>query len=107
MQTSLEDFLAHALLYTQQEIREAAIEKIERVKLPSSSSIHNEVKVVFTHSEARDSLSSKGKLLATYTDTNSRPQAGFRMDIPEYLAPEYKLLNNYGYRMKRAHGKEI
>ena len=37
-------------------------------------------------------------------DESGRRTAGFRMDIPEYLADDYKILEDYGYRMKRAHG---
>ena len=27
------------------------------------------------------------------------------MDVPDYLAGDFKTLNNYGYQMKRVHGK--
>ena len=106
IQTNLEDFLQNGLLFTTHEVRNAGIEKILRIKLPSSSNIHDEVKVIFVDPHARDNVSSKGKLLATYMDSDNKPQAGFRMDIPEYLAADHKLLNDYGFRMKRAHGRE-
>ena len=100
------DFFKNGLLLTESELQSAPIEKIERVRLPSASHIHNELRVIFRDPSGRDSISSKGKLLASYHDSNGRPLAGFRMDIPEYLASDHKLLNDYGYRMKRVHGKE-
>ena len=100
------DFFRNVLLMTAEEVASAQIEKIDKVKLPSSSHIHDEIRVLFREATARDNISSKGRLLATYHDPDGRPQAGFRMDIPDYLAADYKLLNDYGYRMKRVHGKE-
>ena len=55
---------------------------------------------------AKENVSTKGRLLASYTDAEGKPQAGFRMEIPEFLAADHKLLNDYGYRMRRAHGKD-
>lgn len=39
-------------------------------------------------------------------DNEGKPQAGFRMDIPDFLGGDHKVLNDYGFRMKRIHSKE-
>ena len=104
MRANLENFLRNALLFTEQEAKQAGIEKVTRVKLPSASNLYSEIKVLFTDMQARGNVSSKGRLLASYTDPEGKPQASFRMEIPDYLAANHKLLNDYGFRMKRAHG---
>ena len=76
------------------------------MRLPSSSNIHHEIKLLFQDAAARDNVASKGKLLASYTDSDNKPQAGFRMDVPDFLAADHKLLNDYGFCMKRVHGSE-
>ena len=106
IRTNLTDFMKNALLYLDEDIEAAGIDNIERTKLPKSSNLHEEIKVTLIDADARDALAAKGRLLASYQDTEGRPLAGFRMDIPEYLGAEHKLLNDYGFRMKRIHGKD-
>ena len=45
-------------------------------------------------------------MLADYKDDTGKPTAGIRMDIPDFLASTFKILDNYGERMQRIHGRE-
>ena len=51
-------------------------------------------------------ITSKGRMLADYKDETGHPTAGMRMDVPDFLASTFKILDNYGARMRRIHGKE-
>ena len=53
----------------------------------------------------RDEMASKGRLLAECRDPEGKPTAGLRMDVPDFLGRDYKLLTDYGFRMWRAHGE--
>ena len=47
----------------------------------------------------------RGGYLASYVDSNNKPLAGIRMDIPMYLTGTFKLLSTYGYKLKQIHGE--
>ena len=92
MKENFEDFLRSALLYTDREIAAVGLQTIKRMKLPSSSPIYDKIKVlVLTDADARDNIASMGRLLSSYLDSTGKPQAGFKMDIPDYLGGDRKL----------------
>ena len=65
-----------------------------------------DVLVTFQDSTERDYFFSKVRNLATYRDEEGNPTAGVRMDVAPYLLPVFKLLNNHGFDIRNAHGKE-
>ena len=106
MMKSLCSFLSGALLHSEQEIGFLAIEKVRRVRTQPGGLVHHEVRVTFAHLTATDHIATKGTMLAKYTDPEGKPTAGIRIDVPDYLAHDFKLLDSYGKRMRRIHGKE-
>ena len=61
--------------------------------------------MTFSNQFYRDEFAWKGRFLAGRIDDDGASTAGFRMDIPDYLSADFKSLNDYGYLMKRTHGK--
>ena len=59
--------------------------------------------VEFTDAATRELILSYARNLASYIDDEGKPTAGIRMQIPDFLEREFKLLENYGYQMRR-HG---
>ena len=102
----LRDFLKNALLIPEDEIDNLGIEAAERTRTRSliNSDIHMEVRVTMADPDSRDYVASKGRLLATYVNSEGRPTAGIRMEVPEFLASDFKTLEQYGRRMRRMHG---
>ena len=45
-------------------------------------------------------------MLASYVDSEKRPLAGIRMDIPDYLGSDFRTLQNYGMKMRSIHGPD-
>ena len=68
--------------------------------------VYDKVRVTFKDKQARDSVASKGILLAKFVDKENRPTAGFRLDVPDYVAGDFKSLQEYGYYMRGLHGKQ-
>ena len=64
-----------------------------------------EIRDSFLNQFMRDKLSSKGRLLADCRDQEGWPTTGLRIDVPDYLGRDYKVLTEYGFRMWRAHGE--
>ena len=103
---SLKDFLSKSLSIKKEDIGCLGIRWVERTRIPPRSKINNEVRVTFTSQYYRDELASKGRQLAGHIDNTGASTAGFRLDIPDFLSSDFKVLNDYGYLMKRTHGKD-
>ena len=100
-------FLTEALYIEEAEIDALEITWIERTRVSPRSSVYNEICVTFGDASTRDHIASKGQLLSHYIDEQKKPMAGFRMDVPDFLAADYKILYDYGWRMRRAHGSDV
>lgn len=48
----------------------------------------------------------RGGYLSTFIDQNRKPLAGIRIDVPPYLSGVFKLLNAFGFHLRRLHGSE-
>ena len=71
----------------------------------TKSKIQHEIRVTFANQFLRDEFASKGRLLADHVDEAGFSTASFRLDVPNYLARDFKVLNDYGYQMRCVHGK--
>ena len=105
MRLNLETFLVEALNMTKGEVDDLDIEEVTRTRLRHNTKIHLEILVRFSSIEARDSVAMCGGQLAEYIDENRRPLAGIRIDIPIFLTGTFKLLTNYGYKLRKLHGE--
>ena len=104
--TSLKGFLFRVLKINQEDMGCLGIQWVERIRTAPRSKIKDEVRITFSSQFFRDEFASKGRLLGAEIDQEGRPTAGFRLDIPDFLAGDFKLLNEYGFRMRNVHGKE-
>ena len=98
------DFLKNAIGLTDAQIDGLGIKRLERTGFPDSGVVHNELRVIMASPSARDYLFSKGPRLAKYVDSDRRPTAGFRVDVPDYLGGEWKMLEELGHQIKRENG---
>ena len=46
-------------------------------------------------------------MLAEYRDSNNKPTAGIRLDIPAHLMGRFKVLESFGFALKRRHGQSF
>ena len=104
---NLRKFLIQALYIDESEIDGLGISWVERTRPSPRSAVYDEICVSFADPKTRDHVASKGRFLSHYVDNENKPTAGFRMDVPEFLAADYKVLYDYGWRMKRAHGTGV
>jgi hypothetical protein len=100
------DFFANALLLTTEQIAGLQVEDIERVRTPPRSKAHSEVRITLGLPESRDFVFSQGKMLADYVKEDGSPTAGFKMDIPDFLAADFASLEDLSFKLRRLHGKE-
>ena len=104
----LRGFLSGALKFSSEEIRSLGIMRATRTVLPVRTLAHNEVRVIFRERRDRERVAMRSRHLGRYIDPETRkPTAGFRMDVPDYLASEFKLLEETGYQLRDEYGKKL
>ena len=59
--------------------------------------------VSFNSVDARDLVQSYARNLSAWVGEDGKPQAGIRMQIPERLRGDFKILERYGHAMKNKH----
>ena len=106
LDAAFRDFAVEALLIPDTAVRATAYSDIIRVRSSPQNSVYMEVIVKFKDPMERDFYYSKARNLAEYRTEEGSPTAGLRLDIPPYLMPTFKLLNDHGHDIRRAHGPE-
>ena len=104
--TSLKEFITKNLNINREDVSCLGIRWVERLRSPAKSNIKEEVRVSFSSVFFRDEMASKGKPLAGLVNESGAPTGGFRLDVPDYLAGDIKTLNDFGFRMRRVHGRQ-
>ena len=105
MRISLNEFLVGALQFRASEVGVLGVLRIYRSELPASAHVYDEVRVIFRDRRARDAVNARARHLGQYVDPVTRkPTAGFRMDVPDYLAGDFKTLEETGYQLKGEYG---
>ena len=108
MHLALQSFLTGALDFRAQEISALEIMRIYRFDLPARTMAHTAIRVVFKAQRGRQSIVRKSRLLGRYVNTETRqPTEGFRMDIPDYLATDFRTLEDTGYQLREEYGDEL
>ena len=106
LDAAFRDFAIDALLIPDTVVRNTKFLDIIRVRSSPQNAVYLEALVTFQDYTEHDYFFSKARNLSSYRDDEGNPTAGIRMDVAPYLLPVFKLLNNHGFEIKNAHGKE-
>ena len=85
-------------------IGEDQIENIARPERQSGFGVKDEAIVLFKFAETRDSVIGASSKLSNMIDTNNKPTAGIRIEVPRGLRPTFNILRRYGHQLKMRHG---
>ena len=88
-------------------IDEGCIELISRPEIPSGYGVRNEATILFKDQHVRDSVVGASSKLAAFVDTEGRPTAGIRMEVPRKLRSTFTTLYKFGQHLRRRHGEEF
>ena len=91
-------------LALENQIAESMIESIDRVEIPSGPGVRLEALVVFKDSANRDTVMGAASKLSGFIDSNNKPAAGIRMEVPARLRPVFRTLFRYGQTLRQRHG---
>ena len=80
------------------------IVKVRRTKQPRVSTVNHEALVIFTDKFTRDAVVSHAKNLSQYRHPDGKPSAGLRMNYPDHLTADFRILDWYGKQMFNKHG---
>lgn len=105
LRDGVEGFVMNALLVD--DFSQEWVDTVERVPAARRGAAHSEVVVFFVDKTRRDEVFSARTRLATYIDANGKPTSGMRMHIPSFLMPAFKVLESYGYELRKLHGAEL
>ena len=93
----LEEFLLNKLRMDRQAVNDLDITSIRKCVEPRNKNKH-EVCVIFGCKEMRDSVKSQAHHLA-----NHREEAGMRLQIPNHLQKDFRVLMKLSYNLKKKH----
>ena len=106
LRVSFNDFAANALQIDDAVIEATDIREIILVRNSPSGRVHQEARITFGSLTDRDYFNSRARHQADFRDEKGLPLAGIRKDIPPYLLSTFRLLNDHGYDIRNAHGRE-
>ena len=101
---STEEFLKHRLDLGER-VTENMIQHIHRPDLPSGPGVVDEAVVLFRAVESRDMVMGASAKLAPYIDSNGRPTAGLRLEVPPHLRASFGTLYKFGQSLRLRHGQ--
>ena len=108
MLLELQRFLTGGLNFRAREISALGIMRVFRSDLPVRTLAHNEIKVVFKTERGREAIMLRSRMLGRFVDQATRqPTAGFRIVIPDYLVPQFRMLEDTGYQLREEYGDEL
>ena len=81
------------------------IESISRPEIPSGQAVTDEATITFKVINTRDSVVGASSKLAQFVDTNGRPTAGIRMEVPRKLRAAFTSLFRFGQQLRGRHGE--
>lgn len=97
-------FIRNKLLVDISDVDNSIIESVRRIKHPRNSKIKFEALVRFSDKFSRDCVASHAKNLSEYRDTQGNSCAGVRIDFPDYMAPDFRILEWFGAALRKRHG---
>ena len=106
LDATFRDFAVDALLVPDTAVRMAGIMDIIRVRSSPQNSVYLEALVSFRDASERDFYFSKARNLAAYRDDQGNPTAAMRIDIPPFLMSTFRMLNDHGHDIRKAHGTD-
>ena len=81
-----------------------SIKSISRVDVPSGPGVREEALVVFVSNGVRDLVMGSAAKLGPFVDSEGKPTAGMRIEVPAHLQREFRVLFKYGQNLRSRHG---
>ena len=99
------EFLHGPLAIPESDLGQDDVEAVFPVNDPvRPESIRDEVVIRFKNGKIRDMVMSNSVNLASCVDSNGKPTAGTRLEIPDELKDTFRLLSRFGTRLRARHG---
>ena len=98
------DFLHDTLAIRTDDVGQNDIELVSRVQGSGIVAENGEALVTFFDKKKRDLVLTHSPSLASKVDSDNRPTAGIRLEIPPELNDTFRLLTRFGARLRARHG---
>ena len=90
---------------TSPDLQHDSIESVSRVQIPSGPGVQLEALVTFRDAGTRDLVIGCASKLANCMDGNGKPTAGMRIEVPQSLQQDFRVLFKYGQTLRARHGQ--
>ena len=97
-------FIRNKLEVPETEVNDDQIVRVRRMQPPRRSMVHLEVCVVFGDKYSRDVIAAHGKNLKDYVNDRGQPTLGMRIQYPDHLGEDFRLLEWYGAELRKMKG---
>ena len=98
------DFLHDTLAIRADNVGQNDIESVSRVQGSGIVAENGEALITFFDKKKRDLVLTHSPSLASKVDSDNRPTAGIRLEIPPELNDTFRLLTRFGARLRARHG---
>ena len=88
-------------------ITEDLIETVGPARVPSGPGVRDEVLLVLLEARTRDLIIGASAKLANFKDSDGRPTAGIRIEVPPFLIPNFRTLFRFGQSLRAKHGPGV
>ena len=98
-------FIHSKLLVPETACSDSKVVRVRRTRQPrrKNANVNNEVLITFDDRLTRDDVASHGRNLAGYVNDRGVATAGMRMNYPDHLSEDFRVLEWYGAEMRRMH----
>lgn len=106
LNAAFRDFAVEALQVPDTVVRETRFVDIIHVRSSPNNAIYLEALITFKEVSDRDYYFAKACNLAECRNDDGTPSAGLCLDIPLFLLPTFKILNEHGYDIRNVNSRE-
>ena len=107
MLKALQVFLTKGMKIPKEELKRSDIALTRRVRTTRNARARKELLVLFTDQEIRDFVLSHARNLSGHIDSNKKPTAGVRIEVPTHLLNVKRSFDEYGYMLKMELGNSF
>ena len=96
-------FIHEKLRVPEYACNDSKVVRVRRTRQPRrrNTNVNNKVLITFDDRHTRDDVASHGRNLADYVDASRTSTAGMRMNYPDHLSEDFRVLEWYGAEMSR------
>ena len=101
-------FIHNTLGVSERDVDESKVENVRRIRAGRPGGIiKDEAMVIFHDPDVRDLVAGHARNLAGMINSNKKPTAGIRTEVPFHLRAVFKMLEDHGKLLRQRYGEDF